>query len=77
MLRIGISGVAGKMGRALVQAVFEAKDLSLGTAFESASSPVIGIDAGELAGVGKLDVIVEELAEGSLNEIDILSLIHI
>ncbi|MFL2525880.1 MAG: 4-hydroxy-tetrahydrodipicolinate reductase [Candidatus Azotimanducaceae bacterium] len=72
MLRIGISGVAGKMGRALVQAIFEAKDLSLGAAFESASSPVIGIDAGELAGVGKLDVIVEELTEGSLNEVDIV-----
>ena len=72
MLRIGISGVAGKMGKALVQAIFEAKDLSLGAAFESASSPVIGIDAGELAGVGKLDVIVEELTKDSLNEIDIV-----
>ena len=53
--------MAGKMGRALVQAIFETKDLRLGAVFESASSPVIGMDAGEFAGVGKLDVKVGEL----------------
>ena len=64
--------MAGKMGKALVQAIFETKDLSLGATLESASSSVIGMDAGELSGVGKLDVIVEELTEGSLNEVDII-----
>ena len=58
--------MAGKMGRALVQAIFETKELRLGAAFESASSPVIGMDAGEFAGVGKLDVKVEELKNGGV-----------
>ena len=64
--------MAGKMGRALVQAIFEAKDLRLGATFESALSPVIGMDAGEFAGVGKLDVKVEELKNGNLNQTDII-----
>ena len=64
--------MAGKMGRALVQAIFETKDLRLGAAFESASSPVIGMDAGEFAGVGKLDVKVGELKNGNLSQIDII-----
>jgi len=72
LLRLGISGVAGKMGRALVQAIFETKDLRLGVAFESASSPVIGMDAGEFAGVGKLDVKVGELKNGDLSQTDII-----
>ena len=64
--------MAGKMGRALVQAIFETKDLRLGAAFESASSPVIGMDAGEFAGVGKLDVKVGELKNGNLSQTDII-----
>ena len=64
--------MAGKMGRALVQAIFETKDLRLGAAFESASSPVIGMDAGEFAGVGKLDVKVGEWKKGNLSQTDII-----
>ena len=64
--------MAGKMGRALVQAIFETKDLRLGAAFESASSPVIGMDAGEFAGVGKLDVKVGELKNENLSQTDII-----
>ena len=63
--------MAGKMGRALVQAIVETKDLRLGAAFESASSPVIGMDAGEFAGVGKL-MWVEELKNGNLSQTDII-----
>ena len=63
--------MAGKMGKALVQAIFEAKNLSLGATLESASSPVIGMDAGEFSGVGRLDVKVEELTNSSLSETDI------
>ncbi len=64
--------MAGKMGKALVQAIFEAKDLHVGAAFESASSPVIGLDAGEVAGVGKLGVKVEKLTNGNFKETDII-----
>ena len=64
--------MAGKMGRALVQAIFETKDLRLGAACERAARPVIGMDAGEFAGVGKLEVKVEELKNGSFRQPDII-----
>jgi 4-hydroxy-tetrahydrodipicolinate reductase len=44
------------MGRTLIQAITEADGLTLGAAFERVDSSLIGADAGELAGVGRLDV---------------------
>jgi len=58
MTRVAVTGAAGRMGKMLVQALHEAEDLTLGAAFEHPDSPAIGADAGELAGVGRLDVAV-------------------
>jgi 4-hydroxy-tetrahydrodipicolinate reductase len=44
------------MGRALVSAVNETEGLVLGAATERQESQLIGLDAGELAGIGRLDV---------------------
>jgi 4-hydroxy-tetrahydrodipicolinate reductase len=62
MTRIAVVGAGGRMGRSLVQAVKEAEGLSLGAASEQASSPLLGRDAGELAGVETLHVgLVDDL----------------
>ena len=64
MIRIAIVGAAGRMGRTLIQAVLENDGLTLGAATERAGSSLIGADAGEVAGVGKLGVaIVDDLAK--------------
>lgn len=55
-MRIAVNGVAGKMGLTLVRMIADRPDLTLGAAFDAAGSPAIGRDAGELAGVGALDV---------------------
>lgn len=57
-MRIAVTGAAGRMGRTLVQAVHESGDLTLGAAYEHADSSLLGADAGELAGVGRLGVAV-------------------
>ncbi|MBU0498747.1 MAG: 4-hydroxy-tetrahydrodipicolinate reductase [Gammaproteobacteria bacterium] len=63
MIRIAIVGAAGRMGRTLIQAVLESDGLTLGAATERAGSSLIGADAGEVAGVGRLGVaIVDDLA---------------
>ncbi len=49
-MRIAIAGSAGRMGRTLVEAVGNAADMELVAAFETAESPFVGRDAGELAG---------------------------
>jgi 4-hydroxy-tetrahydrodipicolinate reductase len=45
-----IAGSAGRMGRALLEHVFQAPDLRLHAALERPDSPLLGKDAGELLG---------------------------
>jgi 4-hydroxy-tetrahydrodipicolinate reductase len=59
------------MGKTLVQAIHEADDLQLGAAFEYAGSDVLGSDAGELAGVGTLGVVVTSDPAQSLDKFDV------
>ena len=56
MIRIAVCGAGGRMGRALIAAVQAAEGAELGAAIERPDSSLIGSDAGELAGVGRLGV---------------------
>jgi 4-hydroxy-tetrahydrodipicolinate reductase len=49
-LKIAVAGSAGRMGRALLEAVLGSADLKLGAALEVAGSASLGKDAGELVG---------------------------
>jgi 4-hydroxy-tetrahydrodipicolinate reductase len=49
-LRVAVAGAGGRMGRMLIEAVLKAPDMRLAAAFDLAGSPVLGRDAGELAG---------------------------
>jgi 4-hydroxy-tetrahydrodipicolinate reductase len=49
-INIAIAGSGGRMGRALIDAVLQAKDLRLAAALEHPQSPFLGKDAGELVG---------------------------
>jgi 4-hydroxy-tetrahydrodipicolinate reductase len=51
-MRVIVAGAGGRMGRTLVKAVAESKGLVLAGALENAGSPLIGQDAGALAGLG-------------------------
>ena len=50
MQQIAIAGSSGRMGRTLLEAVFQAPDLRLHAALEHPDSPFVGKDAGELIG---------------------------
>ena len=58
MIKIAVTGVAGRMGRALVQATAELPDadMALTAAVHKPGSSVLGVDAGELVGVGSLGI---------------------
>jgi 4-hydroxy-tetrahydrodipicolinate reductase len=60
------------MGRTLIQAVHEADDLTLGAAFERAGLSLLGGDAGELAGVGRLGVPLRDDLSGGVDDFDTL-----
>ena len=56
MTRIAIAGAGGRMGRALSEAVFQQDGTVLVGALERADSGLLGLDAGELAGIGRQEV---------------------
>lgn len=60
MVKIGVAGAAGRMGRAIIQAAQINPSVEITTATEKAGSDVIGEDAGELAGIGTLGVTVTD-----------------
>ncbi len=49
-MRLVVAGAGGRMGRTLVKAIADAKGFALAGALEDARSPLIGWDAGTLAG---------------------------
>lgn len=70
--RIAITGAAGRMGKTLIEAVHLNPEATLSAAIERPESSLIGADAGELAGLGKLQVkVVGNLAE-VINDFDVL-----
>lgn len=70
MRRIAVVGAAGRMGRTLIQAVQAAPDLQLGAATEHSGSSLLGADAGELAGVGRLDIPLMESLQQVIDQVD-------
>jgi len=59
MIDIAITGAGGRMGRTLVEAVTQDPNTALSAANEHPDSEFLKIDAGELAGVGKLGVKIQ------------------
>lgn len=71
-LQVAINGAAGRMGRCLIQAVNESEGLTLSAAIDRAESSLIGVDAGELAGIGKLNIAVSADIESATQNSDII-----
>lgn len=72
MVKIGIAGAAGKMGRALVRAVIQHPDLTLGSAWEMKGNPMVGQDAGTLAGCDTCGSIITDDKTRGLNNCDMV-----
>ncbi|EPF81738.1 4-hydroxy-tetrahydrodipicolinate reductase [Acinetobacter rudis] len=67
--RIAILGASGRMGRILIQAVHQA-GYQLAAAIVRSESSLIGTDAGELAGIGRLGVQVTSDLKAVLDQCD-------
>lgn len=66
MQRIAVMGAAGRMGKILIEAVQQAEGAELKAAIDRPDSSLIGADAGELAGLGKIGVkLVGDLASAA------------
>ena len=65
MKNIAITGAGGRMGKALIEAIASTHGIQLTVAIEYPGSPLIGADAGEIAGLGRNNIAVV----GSLDEL--------
>ncbi|MCA9040024.1 MAG: 4-hydroxy-tetrahydrodipicolinate reductase [Planctomycetaceae bacterium] len=64
-LKIAVHGAAGRMGQRVTAVTHADNETTVAAALESASSPALGKDAGELAGLGKIDVpVTAEIPDG-------------
>ncbi|CAD5378847.1 dihydrodipicolinate reductase [Pseudomonas sp. OF001] len=72
MRRIAVMGAAGRMGKTLVEAVQQAPGAVLSAAVDRPDSSLIGADAGELAGVGRLGVALASDLAQVLDDFDVL-----
>jgi 4-hydroxy-tetrahydrodipicolinate reductase len=65
-LRVAVAGAMGRMGRTVVEAISGSDAVVLTAASERPGSPAVGLDAGEVAGLGVLGVsIVDDLSDVS------------
>jgi|SRR6185369_10220775 len=69
-MRLIVAGAGGRMGRTLVKAIAESKDCVLAGALENANSPMIGRDAGALAGLGDNGIKIGSDAAAALAQAD-------
>lgn len=72
MIRIAVVGAGGRMGKTLIEAVCATDGLELTAATERAESSLVGADAGELAGAGKLGVAVSHSLTKVVDSFDVV-----
>jgi 4-hydroxy-tetrahydrodipicolinate reductase len=72
VINVAVVGVGGRMGRTLVQAVEAAEGMGITAATERPGSSLVGADAGELAGAGRLGVVVGESLERVAADFDVV-----
>lgn len=72
MIRVAVTGAAGRMGKTNIEALHAAEGVQLGAAIVEPQSSLIGADAGELAGVGKLGVSMVGSLSEVLDDFDVL-----
>lgn len=72
MIKVGVFGANGRMGRVLIDAAYQHGEVSLGFASVREGSSFVGLDAGELAGINKQYVNICALTDAMANKADVL-----
>lgn len=72
MTNIAIAGASGRMGKNLIEAIKLTKNSVLTTAIEHPSSPFIGMDSGQIAGIGINNIPIINNINNAINNFDVL-----
>jgi len=72
MTRIAITGAAGRMGRSLIEVCNQTDAVDVTVALEHPDNSLLGSDAGDLVGVGKLGVSIGADLAAVVDDFDVL-----
>lgn len=72
MINIALTGAGGRMGKALIEAIAQSNDLQLSAAIERPDSTLVGVDSGELAGIGSNGITVVSSLQEVVDQFDVL-----
>ena len=72
MIKVAIVGAAGRMGRMLVEALAADHQATLSAAIIPPKSSLLGVDAGELAGVGHAGVAMTDSLIAVIDQVDVV-----
>ncbi len=72
MVRAIVAGAGGRMGGRIITMINETEGIELAAAFERPDSPVVGQDAGVVAGVGELGVKIEDSLDAVIDKGDVI-----
>jgi 4-hydroxy-tetrahydrodipicolinate reductase len=71
-VKIAVTGAAGRMGKTLIEAINLHPDAELTAAIEWSESPAVGVDSGELAGLGKNGISIVANINDVIDHFDVL-----
>jgi len=71
-VRVAVTGAAGRMGKMLIESIYENQSLSLGAAIERPGSSLVGSDIGELVGIGNNGIKLSDDLGAVLDDFDVL-----
>jgi len=72
MIRVAVVGASGRMGLCLIKAAELAEKTSLSVAITRSGSASLGKDAGDLAGIGAINITVQDDLSKVLDQFDVL-----
>ena len=72
MIRVAVTGAAGRMGKNLIKACFQSPETELTAAIEHPKSDALKIDAGVMAGAGTLNIEIKSSLQEVIQDFDLL-----
>lgn len=72
MIKVAITGAAGRMGRAILEASQASQEITIAAALERPDSGVLGVDAGEMAAIGPLNVAITDALGDVIGGLDVV-----
>ncbi len=72
LVRIGVCGAAGRMGKTILEVCNDNDGVEVTAAIEYSESRMVGFDAGEVAGIGKLGVSITDDITAIADQVDVI-----